>query len=1228
MALKDLELSLMVFPQRWNHSTKKLTVNLLLLPLGNPLKPLRPVGGPPQFAGTDILVRAKIFSGTDLPTTGSIPVVNLPLVASPPAAAIALFNSLLSKLPAGTTVHTDSALPIADSARIHKALPTTYTNAIPFEKPRHEKYFTVGDGYGCALRAQDPGQLNPVRQDTPPKRISWGQILSLILRQPALARAVGMIHTFHVPVDEGDLKDGGWVYFALDDSSTASPYVSDHLANKDTVKSYGAMIPAVSEDRRIFAAQLFPLVATPGSEFTEALLEAAIYDDGFAQVLHCNQPATIDAASADDTQISPGAEAGIQIGWDDEQVTLWLNRQIDLLSIRAGGVALPTVEVPLGVQGYRVDVKHGSGGWRSLCKVNGALAFNGAAADGSGSTPSSELWVEPAPIRPIAPNYTGPNNKEAWLPLYFAQWRGGSLVIHDDIMTKITPGSVPMPANNLAPDLSQVPDLLYGEEYEFRVRLVDLTGGGAEASEIPLHEGLVAASTCAFRRHIAPKSLEVTSVPAPPAFPASPESMRAITNFAIRKPRIGYPEALFAGVDSAQFSGANLQSLIDEAKAAGRSMGVPDPDVDRFLVLVEARMPTHDTGEKGVLAGQVDGNFRVIYSVLEHFTVDDPDPVVNLSLDYLQVSDIAGMLPPDDDAAALPIPTARDIRIRMIPLCAERSSYYGTATPPEGPATEFIVRKESGDEIDLFPFEPATQLRAYYFQPGNNLLSMMAARLQLEAQGLTLTAPKGTRAIFGCSAGLRHSLGPDRSSITFGSNAELLNHWLVCIAIDIQRDWTWNGFAEPAVQVYRDGPSSAIGSISYSSVVADSASGDGTHPANRPSTRVIFFDGLQPAVDKNGFPETINPRYTLNASFKAAPELQQNYSSLVLPITSRPKQTPKIVATGLVESPFQASDDYSETFPRDRFLWIEFDQPIADKNDDGYFGRVLGYGPDPLLSSTVCPPNLLPVQPDADFNIDPEPLREIFAGQPADKAGLDAMAALLPPDSSVGTSDGRHYLLPLPPGISAEMLELFGFWTYEFRVGHQKKWTTAQARYGRPLRIAGLQHPAPHLACTVDRSQIGATITAPYATTVLNGVRVYDLRRGDPQTEIWVMLYAQVMQADRAAHRNILLTHRKAGLIPEEQRHVENAGVHATGREPRGSTFFEEQEIQNVLRLLKLPRTSSLSVLAVELLPGAIHFEGQPTGKNEGVNADPVGKQLGSRRILRTSNLTPVPAIC
>ena len=65
-----------------------------------------------------------------------------------------------------------------------------------------------------------------------------------------------------------------------------------------------------------------------------------------------------------------------------------------------------------------------------------------------------------------------------------------------------------------------------------------------------------------------------------------------------------------------------------------------------------------------------------------------------------------------------------------------------------------------------------------------------------------------------------------------------------------------------------------------------------------------------------------------------------------------------------------------------------------------------------------------------------------------------------------------------------------------------------------------------------------------------------------------------------------------------------------------------------LLRQLGLATDAPMSVLAVELLPSPLVH--QPFGPGEKTNryTDPLGANLGQVRILRSSPLVPVPAIC
>ena len=1228
--LDDLELSLMAFPQSWTAATNTLAVNLLVLPVGNPLGA---VGSVSTFAGTTLKLNAHLITGEALPASTVTPALTVPFAAVPPAGAVALLTGLQSRLPSGTTITTGkvtAAQAPAASVRIMKALPPSYTSAIPFSRPRDPNIFVVGDGYGCAVSAQDPGITLP----PPAPSIAWGQLISFILQQPALAVACGFVYKTTITIPPALVTDTSWISFAIDSSIATNPFVPD-LANPDAIRSYAARLPALTTGRKLFAAALFPVVPFPNSNLSVADFEAETYDDGFAQIVHCHQPPTIDTATGATAGMAPGAEAGMQFAWDDEQVTIWLDRSVGLLRDRANDTTT-NPEAPLGVLGYRIDVRDATAtAWNSLCAVTGNLPFSGANATGAGNTPSGELFINPAPVRSqVAGSATDPG----WLPLYFAAWRGASLVVADPTMAALNP---PPPAGTPATPTSllhgvAVPAPLYGHSYQFRVRLADLTGGGPGIGDSPVHPGPVRIGTCPFRRYISPKSLEVTSFPPAPPLPAKPAASRTITKLVVLRPHIGYPEAIFAGVPATTFQGNSLTNLIKTALAANRAIGVPDPDVDRFQVTVEAAIPDHDTGIPGTLPGDLDGaKWRIVYSITVPFTSTLTAPVT-LVTKYINVPNIATMTPPADGATTLPIPMGRDIRIRLQPLGAVKSNYYGTPTPPLGAISDFITRQETASEAGLFTNNPASQLKACWMQPIGNLPALVAQSFNLVQNGLTFSGQPGQRTVFGASGGVRCTLAPDRSAITLASGNELLDHWIVALDIDIARDWTWDGFAAPALTVSRDG--AVIGTLVFPTVVGGSALGTLGVPPDRSTTRLVFLDAIVPHPAPGAFPVVLNPSYTISAAFPKAPAIAQSYSTLRLPITTTPAQTPKIVSTGIAESAYLASDDYASTAPRDRFLWIEFDAPIADTADDTYFGRVLAYGPDPLLAIDLQLSAAPLTDPEPPLAIDPEPVRLIFAGEDSDEAGLDAMVPLIPATPSASTPDGVHYLLPLPPGIAPDALDLFGFWTYEFRVGHSTQWSTAQGRYGRPLRVAGIQHPPPKLLCTVWRNAAGISATAPYATTLLNGQPAIDLRRGDPQTALWFMLYAQVTQTDGASQRNILLARQEATLLPQTQFGKPVITAHSQNREPRGIAAFAEADIVGMLTLLGLPLTSALSVLCVEILPGPLQYFARDAAvpaalthapaATVAAQEDPLGSQLGQRRILRTSPLTAAPAIC
>jgi hypothetical protein len=156
--------------------------------------------------------------------------------------------------------------------------------------------------------------------------------------------------------------------------------------------------------------------------------------------------------------------------------------------------------------------------------------------------------------------------------------------------------------------------------------------------------------------------------------------------------------------------------------------------------------------------------------------------------------------------------------------------------------------------------------------------------------------------------------------------------------------------------------------------------------------------------------------------------------------------------------------------------------------------------------------------------------------------------------------------------------------------------------------LEGVQHPAPELVCSVIAEPDGAIrVRAPYASPYVGLRRVIP---NLPNTEIWVVLYARVVQADASTKRNIQIDLRRL-QIPRKHR------VQSIPLFVEGEILWSGDEVKIALELAGLPEATPISALAVELLP-------EPNGSF----ADPLGGDLGQVRILRTSPLSPVERSC
>ena len=1166
-------LVLLTYLESWNGSS--LQLRLLMIPRASPLDPLDPtLPKSPSFASGNF--KFDVFLQTnlgDLPQPGGIAFT---AVTSPPVStAIPVFNALASLFPINPSPPNVNVRP--PGSLVQKHLPLSYQRAVNFAPGRSSLVFT-DNTYTCALKTPKSKATPP---PLPPENplIPWGKVIAILLRNPAIATAAGLIRAFTIPISPATLlKNGGFVYLTLNPASDGASLISQTNA----LNVYCSFIPPLTQARDIFSPVLFPVsTASASQNYDNIFPEVEDYNDGWAKAVHCAQSQQMSPFNDTPDGTRPRSEMGIRLGWDDEQVTTWMNRQLD--STQA------PLDVPLGVSGYRIDTRlTGSTTWHSLNVTAGELGVGN---------------VDLGPFKGELGIETHPNHLDArttgtfWLPVYFTAWTGRTLVNKDDIAVQLVGG--PDPTQGLAIK-GVVPDiqLLYGKSYDFRVRLMDHTGGGPNLTGSPIIPGPSPIATIVFKRWVPPQELVVNNPP-----PVRPDPTKIPASVSLSRGLLEYPAIVCTGFPNAINA---LFADLPAARAANRHPGLPDPDVTQVLITIEVQGLTQDPEA-------TDGTFVPIVTTTRNFP-SDPSQPLTIPISWMDLQDVSVLTEPASGAISLP--TSRLVRVVFNPVCQDKPSYFGALDVRTGPSCFITVRKESSNETKLFlPELPSNTIRGLYMQPEVPVTiasqaaaqlsgtpnqgptpnaTQAAAALGLLNDGLTLRSKPGERVVFGCSASLRHTIGPDLASIRFDTTTELALKWIIAVELTLNRDWTWDGLAMDGVIVANIN-GTVVGRFSPNRNI----SADALNPPNRIQTKLIFFDGVDPKPTNGTFPQEVHLKYTITAKFTGTPTGDPPMVlNLTLPVTTPPTQTPKIMSAGIAMSPYQRDAGYTATTVRTKALWIELDSAPADPND-AYFARVLRYAPDPILATTGL---ALPQVPDPPLSIDPEPIRIITPGQVPDDSGLSAMQKLIPSDDP----SGLFWQLPLPPGLTPDSPELFSFFTYELRVGHAKIWSTAQGRFGRPYQVAGVQHPAPPLICDVLRTHTAITVSLPCAQPVLNGVSV---QPDFPKSTLWVLLYAQAEQLDGKDSRNVLLARQRAATFRKGDE------LKATIAK-FGTSAFSSASVKQALFTLGFNSGASLSVLGVEMLP------------QEAPPGDPLGVGLGGQRILRTSPLTPVPHIC
>lgn len=1269
--MATLKLSILTFPQKFEGG--KLHFNILVIPRNlNPLEPIDPMQPAfPAFADAAPAFKAMVINNLDgLPLTGNVTNPITATLINPITSSRRVWEALKVQVQTtdgltiddGETNNADGKFEATKTryknVAIRKYLPETYRAAFNFTRAK-TKYAVVDDAYHCSIKNSGAPTDTPTNRD----KISWGKAIAMCLRNPLLAEKAGLIYKAEIDVTEGLFDAGGWLYIDFDNGS---PY---ETFDKTLIKQYAARIPALKNltERVLFAPVQFPVstVAVNNAGYDEIMREAIVYDDGFAKIVHANQPINDYLLEETDKSNPPQKDIGIRLGWDDEQLTIWQNRQMLQKEETTGN----DVDAPLGVFSYCIDAKKEAD--TSWFSQNSVVANNGLTIQGGLEIAAAGTQVEMG--SEVHPAAHGSSATEGfWLPMYFTNWMGKSLAIPDkdaaDIHQTNAAGIQPtqsrytdpeyykkaypaMPDAQIAAAIShykntntlqtipkqtfnpfvQTPEqflpLEYGNTYNFRIRLMDLTGGTPGNTKDPIHGAPRPVESWHFKRHTAASAVVISNIDdtlnkQPEITDLTPlkdtsilENIveEAAPTLTIQRPKLAYPAVVFTGKYKAPDAVTRLKAILENAPADPNkvlSIGLADPDVNSFKVLVEIQSLIMDNALS--LSGKE--SYVKLYEKTYAFDANvDADFALNIVYEDYQKLPFDESFNDTGAANELKLPTARNLRLTFTSIVSDADNIYADDSVEFGKTIVLSSYKIAHGEVNLIttvedgvkamylqpdsdghnkPAVSLSNLNTVFIYPQKQLvksstpaeLERIADVLNIQAHNLTLEGIKGERVQFGCTKQMRHSLAPDSSSVTFSSLKEIFNHWVIAVNYTLQRDWSWDGLKVNSFLVYRQvrletgafGDEERVGTIN----VSRTANINALTNAQRDYTNLIFLDTLDPK-DYNGiYPKEMFVKYRLEPHTKSELGIRPVAPAFVhLPVTIVPHQIPKLVSAGVALSAYESDEKYTLSNTRQKFLWFEMDEPPLDENDT-YYVRVLANAPDPMLC-LVDEAIMFNVPAEPPLNINDEKIRTIIQGMDNDYAGIGAMQEMV----AENTAKPRYFMVPLPQGLHAESDELFGFFSCEIRVGHKKElWSTAQGRYGRPLKVNGVQHPAPALICNAFRRKYKnaytsvlvneIAITAPYANAVLNGKNVAAL---PPQTSLWCFLYAQVKQADGKAYRNILLA-SKPLLYKRSKLQVDDGNRY-------GICSFSQPEISAVLRAIGLPVSSSLSVLTVEMFP-------------------------------------------
>ncbi len=452
--------------------------------------------------------------------------------------------------------------------------------------------------------------------------ITWGRVIAFCLRQPLLAERIGLLYRLNITLSDDDyFKDGGWISCRL--TSALGRFL-------DRRSRQGAALVrrAHSADRAAAAAlRAHPVPGRQGAGAAERRLRHP--EDRSVRLRRWVREDRARRAAGEREHPRRGS------GWHSRP-------EGHRCPPRMGRRADPHLAEPPDAVGSRDGAAHRSAAGRLFVsrgrarKERSQVALARAHSQQGGAhsrghacrrrgTPKSR----PA-FRCFPSTVNGDDAAQYWLPSYFTQWYGPSLVLPDGKAAQLDasgaldkPGTYhdgnikanPGQAGNLyEPRVAAEAELKYGHDYEFRVRLADLTGGGPVEDDDELNDAPATSASLTFRRYVAPKQLTVTPDDPQPAPGAGAVQVYAGDSFTIGRPRLGYPALLFTELDTA----AAFKHLLDDKAvlhpnppvggqtiAEYRDVSYFDPDVDQMLVVVDVKTLVLDTQASAIGARAV-----------------------------------------------------------------------------------------------------------------------------------------------------------------------------------------------------------------------------------------------------------------------------------------------------------------------------------------------------------------------------------------------------------------------------------------------------------------------------------------------------------------------------------------------------------------------------------------------------------------------------------------------